>query len=228
MSPIPGTTRDIIESALNIAGYPILLSDTAGLRKCDDIVEREGVKRAKDRLENITEKIPCFGLKKKKEIFFKSNITLFYVTKDYLFITSQARKNSFLFLFLRIDTADILVLVIDARKYSKQMEEKGVKKFVKQHLKEILVDEDDHKESECDADEIYKNSLKGKHVLVALNKCDLISKEVLSNNFGIPAGEYADDDAESVSLSVAKLSCLNRNNEIEELLNVLKSRLNSL
>jgi 50S ribosomal subunit-associated GTPase HflX len=151
------------------------------------------------------------------------------VTKDYLFITSQARKNSFLFLFLRIDTADILVLVIDARKYSKQMEEKGVKKFVKQHLKEILVDEDDHKESEYDADEIYKNSLKGKHVLVALNKCDLISTEVLSNNFGIPAGEYAmHDDAESVSLSVAKLSCLNRNNEIEELLNVLKSRLNSL
>ena len=46
MSHIPGTTRDIIESAINIAGYPVLFSDTAGLRDTDDIVEIEGVKRA--------------------------------------------------------------------------------------------------------------------------------------------------------------------------------------
>ena len=46
MSPIPGTTRDVIDIALNIAGYPIMLSDTAGLRKTNDIVEKEGVKRA--------------------------------------------------------------------------------------------------------------------------------------------------------------------------------------
>lgn len=50
VSPIPGTTRDIIESALNIAGYPILLTDTAGLRETSDIIEKEGVKRAIDRL----------------------------------------------------------------------------------------------------------------------------------------------------------------------------------
>ena len=41
-----GTTRDVVETALNIGGYPILLSDTAGLRQAEDTVEREGVRRA--------------------------------------------------------------------------------------------------------------------------------------------------------------------------------------
>ncbi len=49
MSPIPGTTRDVIESAVNIAGFPILLSDTAGLHQTNDLVEQEGIKRAKER-----------------------------------------------------------------------------------------------------------------------------------------------------------------------------------
>lgn len=42
----PGTTRDVIEARLEIAGYPVLLSDTAGLRETDDPVELEGVRRA--------------------------------------------------------------------------------------------------------------------------------------------------------------------------------------
>ena len=49
MSEIAGTTRDIVESAVNIGGYPVLLSDTAGLRESDDIIEKEGVRRAIDR-----------------------------------------------------------------------------------------------------------------------------------------------------------------------------------
>lgn len=44
---VPGTTRDIIESSFNIAGYPILLADTAGLRRhTDDPIETEGIARA--------------------------------------------------------------------------------------------------------------------------------------------------------------------------------------
>lgn len=49
MSDIAGTTRDIVESSVNIGGYPVLLSDTAGLRESDDIIEKEGVRRAIDR-----------------------------------------------------------------------------------------------------------------------------------------------------------------------------------
>jgi tRNA modification GTPase len=46
VSDIAGTTRDVIEVHLNLAGYPVILSDTAGLRLATDAVEAEGVRRA--------------------------------------------------------------------------------------------------------------------------------------------------------------------------------------
>uniref|UniRef100_A0A8C5HRQ8 TrmE-type G domain-containing protein n=1 Tax=Gouania willdenowi TaxID=441366 RepID=A0A8C5HRQ8_GOUWI len=51
VSPIPGTTRDVVDTALDIGGFPVLLSDTAGLRDSSDLVEREGIRRAVERLE---------------------------------------------------------------------------------------------------------------------------------------------------------------------------------
>jgi tRNA modification GTPase len=42
-----GTTRDVIEVALDLGGYPVLLADTAGLREAGDAVEEEGVRRAR-------------------------------------------------------------------------------------------------------------------------------------------------------------------------------------
>jgi tRNA modification GTPase len=47
VSPYAGTTRDIIEVALDLDGYPVTVIDTAGVRETDDPVEREGVRRAK-------------------------------------------------------------------------------------------------------------------------------------------------------------------------------------
>jgi tRNA modification GTPase len=44
-----GTTRDVIEVHLDLAGLPVVVADTAGLRASDDAVEQEGVRRAKAR-----------------------------------------------------------------------------------------------------------------------------------------------------------------------------------
>lgn len=50
-SAAAGTTRDVIEAPVAIAGVPLLLVDTAGLRDSCDTVEAEGVARARDRLD---------------------------------------------------------------------------------------------------------------------------------------------------------------------------------
>lgn len=50
VSHIPGTTRDTIEEGLVIDGLYVRLVDTAGLRPADDIVEHEGIRRAKDQM----------------------------------------------------------------------------------------------------------------------------------------------------------------------------------
>ena len=51
VSATAGTTRDVIEVALDLAGYPILLADTAGLREGAEEIEREGVRRARERAD---------------------------------------------------------------------------------------------------------------------------------------------------------------------------------
>jgi tRNA modification GTPase len=45
-SPLAGTTRDVIEVAIDLAGYPVVLADTAGLRDSLDVIEQEGLRRA--------------------------------------------------------------------------------------------------------------------------------------------------------------------------------------
>jgi tRNA modification GTPase len=49
VTPEPGTTRDLIEVQLDLAGYPVTLVDTAGLREAAGVVEAEGIRRAQAR-----------------------------------------------------------------------------------------------------------------------------------------------------------------------------------
>ncbi len=54
VTPVPGTTRDVLEESFAIQGLLIRLLDTAGVRQTDDVVEREGVRRtrlARDRAD---------------------------------------------------------------------------------------------------------------------------------------------------------------------------------
>lgn len=52
VTDVPGTTRDIIEEFINIDGIPLRIMDTAGIRSTDDLVEKIGVDKAKDTVEN--------------------------------------------------------------------------------------------------------------------------------------------------------------------------------
>ena len=52
VSPIPGTTRDALEVSVELAGVPVTLIDTAGLRDTQDVLEIEGMRRARERADS--------------------------------------------------------------------------------------------------------------------------------------------------------------------------------
>ena len=57
VSEIAGTTRDVIETHLNIDGYPVVVSDTAGIRESKSEIEKKGIKLALQRAEDADLKI---------------------------------------------------------------------------------------------------------------------------------------------------------------------------
>jgi tRNA modification GTPase len=60
VTPLPGTTRDVLEVHLDLAGYPVTLLDTAGLREATDEIEAEGVRRARARAEHADLRLVMF------------------------------------------------------------------------------------------------------------------------------------------------------------------------
>jgi len=60
VSPVAGTTRDVIEVDLDLGGYPVCLLDTAGLRESGDPIESEGVRRALARAAQADLKLLLF------------------------------------------------------------------------------------------------------------------------------------------------------------------------
>ncbi|MHB8622442.1 MAG: tRNA uridine-5-carboxymethylaminomethyl(34) synthesis GTPase MnmE [Sulfuricaulis sp.] len=51
VSPIPGTTRDVLRERIHVHGMPLHIVDTAGLRESHDALESEGIRRAREQME---------------------------------------------------------------------------------------------------------------------------------------------------------------------------------
>ncbi len=64
VSEIAGTTRDVIETHLNIDGYPVIISDTAGIRSSKDEIEKKGIKLSLDRAEKADLKLVVVDAKR--------------------------------------------------------------------------------------------------------------------------------------------------------------------
>ena len=71
VSEIAGTTRDVIEVHLNIEGYPVVVSDTAGIRESKNEIEKKGIKLALKKAANADLKLIVIDV---KNLDFKGNL----------------------------------------------------------------------------------------------------------------------------------------------------------
>ncbi|AKK20148.1 tRNA uridine-5-carboxymethylaminomethyl(34) synthesis GTPase MnmE [Candidatus Liberibacter africanus] len=89
VTDIPGTTRDILTIDLDLEGYLVKISDTAGIRDTDDVIEKEGIKRALLEVENADLILLLQEINSKTEIYFPENIDFIFIgTKSDLYTTN--------------------------------------------------------------------------------------------------------------------------------------------
>jgi len=77
VTDIPGTTRDLLEEYLNVAGIPLKIIDTAGIRYSHDIVEKEGIRRTLAAIESAD--IALVVLDGSRKLTLEDRLVLEYV-----------------------------------------------------------------------------------------------------------------------------------------------------
>ncbi|WP_017185407.1 tRNA uridine-5-carboxymethylaminomethyl(34) synthesis GTPase MnmE [Alkalibacillus haloalkaliphilus] len=79
VTDVPGTTRDVIEEYVNVRGVPLRLIDTAGIRETEDIVEKIGVERSRQALQDADLILLVLNA---NEPFSKEDQALFEAARD--------------------------------------------------------------------------------------------------------------------------------------------------
>ncbi len=190
-----GTTRDVIETYLNIDGYPVILADTAGIRKAKNKVEKEGIKRAIKKAKNADLILVMFDVSKKtiskdlKKLINKNCILVFnksdlskknpkieFKKNDQILISVKNNKN-----------IDKLIKIIKDKLSKKFMRSKTVLVTRERHrvklnaaLKEIekFLKKDQSKEIETAAEDLR---LATRHLGSIIGKVDV--EEILGSIF---------------------------------------------
>ena len=86
VSEIAGTTRDVIETHLNLDGYPVVVSDTAGIRRSKNEIEKKGIKIALKRAENADLRIVIVSAKNIEFTSILKNI----LTKNSILVVNKS------------------------------------------------------------------------------------------------------------------------------------------
>lgn len=92
VSDIAGTTRDVIEAYVDLKGFPVIFSDTAGLRESDDEIEQIGIKLAKDKIAEADFCLFMFDAEKDAPAIFAEYVKT--VKVPYVLIANKKDKIS--------------------------------------------------------------------------------------------------------------------------------------
>ena len=145
VSEIAGTTRDVIETHLNIDGYPVIISDTAGIRDSKDEIEKKGIKLALKKAEESDLKIIVLhpenlDLKPFLEHLNMDNTVLVLNKSDIKFGKPEVADNYLGLTYLGKNSQDIKIVNISIK------EEKNLDKLInaiKEKLKKKFISSED-------------------------------------------------------------------------------------
>ena len=145
VSEIAGTTRDVIETHLNIDGYPVIISDTAGIRDSKDEIEKKGIKLALKKAEESDLKIIVLhpenlNLKPFLEHLNMDNTVLVLNKSDIKFGKPEVADNYLGLTYLGKNSQDIKIVNISIK------EEKNLDKLInaiKEKLKKKFISSED-------------------------------------------------------------------------------------
>ena len=194
VSEIAGTTRDIVEVHLNIDGYPVVMSDTAGIRNSKDEIEKKGIKLALKKAEDADLNLLVFDPKNLDFTSFLKEINLeksiFIINKSDLGNNENKNLDQFNPIYISIkDETNIDKLIVRIKENLKN-------KFVRiedtlitrerhrQHLQQCIehLEKFSKKEKEKDFDKAAEDlRLATRHLGMLVGKVDV--EEILGSIF---------------------------------------------
>ena len=89
VTDVPGTTRDVIEEYINLDGIPVKVVDTAGIRETEDLVEKIGVERSKEKISEADLVVLMLDLSRKLDSDDKE-ILEYIKNKKYIVILNKS------------------------------------------------------------------------------------------------------------------------------------------
>ena len=154
VSEIAGTTRDVVETHLNIDGYPVIMSDTAGIRESKDEIEKKGIRLSLKKAENADLKLVVVDAKSVDLSGFLNDLlennAILVVNKSDLLkdkLDPKILKLNHVLISLK-DNANIDELILKIKNYLKN-------KFIKQE--NILITRERHRQHLAQCAEHLKN-----------------------------------------------------------------------
>ena len=195
VSEIAGTTRDVIETHLNLDGYPVIVSDTAGIRESKNEIEKKGIKLALKKAEEADLRLVVIEPKNVdftgflKDIFDKNSILV--INKSDLLnenLNDQIKKLEHVLVSIK-KNSNLNILI---NKIKKKLHEKFIshgdilitRERHRQHLEQCLYHLENFKEkkSSLDFDKAAEDlRLATRHLGMIVGKVDV--EEILGSIF---------------------------------------------
>ncbi len=194
VSEIAGTTRDTIEVHLNIDGFPVIMSDTAGIRNSKDEIEKKGIKLALKRAEDADLNILVFEPKSVDFTGFLSDVnvekSIFVINKSDLGKIKSKELDKYKPILISIKDETNIERLVD--KIKKNLTNKFVsvedtlitRERHRQHLEKCISHLDDFskKEKDSDFDKAAEDiRLATRHLGMLVGKVDV--EEILGSIF---------------------------------------------